>query len=187
MTLSGWYRTFFFFLLGQEDDDISLPWCPMSILYLLQFPYAFQFCIENLLLLIHVYIFPPKKLPLFLPYMTKRLEQILGNPCWNGNCNILTLLVSEDWHCTYCNSLRRELPCDLLFWNLQERIARFVITTDSMFLYTPSWEDYGVFQNTKDSSWGPKSLFHLPPPTTFSRRGGRDCRAMFLIMKITVS
>lgn len=120
MTLSGWYRTFFFFLLGQEDDDISLPWCPMSILYLLQFPYTFKLCIENLLLLIHVYIFPQRNF-LYSFHIRQRLEQILGNPCWNGNCNILTLLVSEDWHCTYCNSLRRELPCDLLFWNLHPR------------------------------------------------------------------
>lgn len=92
MTLSGWYRTFFFFLLGQEDDDISLPWCPMSILYLLQFPYTFKLCIENLLLLIHVYIFPQRNF-LYSFHIRQRLEQILGNPCWSGNGNILTLLV----------------------------------------------------------------------------------------------
>lgn len=189
MTLSGWYRTFFFFFTGSGGGHL---FALMSHVHLVSVAVSLsikvvyrEFAASDTCL----YLPPPKKLPLFLPYKTKRLEQILGNPCWNGNGNILTLLVSEDWHCTYCNSLRRELPCDLLFWYLQERIARFVvlITTDSMFLYTPSWEDYGVFQNTKDSSRGPKSLFHLPPPTTFSRRGGRDCRAMFLIMKITVS
>lgn len=128
----------------------------MSILYLLQFPYTFKLCIENLLLLIHVYIFPQRNF-LYSFHIRQRLEQILGNPCWSGNGNILTLLVLSQKTDIVHTVIHSGGNSPVIYSSetfIQERIARFVvlITTDSMFLYTPSWEDYGVFQNTKDSS-----------------------------------
>lgn len=175
MTLSGWYRTFFFFLLGKEDDDISLPWCPMSILYLLQFPYAFQLCIENLLLLIHVYIFPQRNFlysfhirlrdlsrswvthvgmetVTFLPYLSQKTDLVHTVIHSGGNSPVI--YSSE----TFKNELQ-----DLWSWFLQIPcfciLRRGRIMGSSKILKTP----------LEDQS--PSSIFH---PQLLSQDGGEE-------------